>query len=49
LRNASVMSPSLEDVFLHFTGRSMVEEVKDRVPMAGGHGPWRRSGSGRVR
>ncbi len=49
LRNASVMSPSLEDVFLHFTGRSMVDEVKDKVPMTGGHGPWRRSGSGRVR
>jgi ABC-2 type transport system ATP-binding protein len=49
LRNASVSSPSLEDVFLHFTGRSMVEEVKEKVPMKGGHGPWRRSGSGRVR
>ena len=41
LRNASVSQPSLEDVFLHFTGRVMVEEVKDKVPMKGGrHGPW---------
>jgi len=40
LRNASVSQPSLEDVFLHFTGRAMVEEVKDKVPMrGGGHGP----------
>jgi len=39
LRNASVSQPSLEDVFLHFTGREMVEEVKDKVPMRhGGHG-----------
>jgi ABC-2 type transport system ATP-binding protein len=42
LRNASISQPSLEDVFLHFTGRAMVEEVKDKVPMGGGrHGPWR--------
>jgi ABC-2 type transport system ATP-binding protein len=40
LRNASVTMPSLEDVFLHFTGREMVEDVKDKVPMKGhgGHG-----------
>jgi ABC-2 type transport system ATP-binding protein len=40
LRNASVSQPSLEDVFLHFTGRTMVDEVKDKVPMKGhdGHG-----------
>jgi ABC-2 type transport system ATP-binding protein len=37
LRNASVSQSSLEDVFLHFTGREMVDEVKDKVP-AGGHG-----------
>ena len=42
LRNASVSQPSLEDVFLHFTGRAMVEEVKDKVQSrVGGHGPWR--------
>jgi len=42
LRNASVSQPSLEDVFLHFTGRAMVDEVKDKVPSGGdGHGPWR--------
>ena len=42
LRNASVSQPSLEDVFLHFTGRAMVDEVKDKVPSSdGGHGPWR--------
>jgi hypothetical protein len=41
LRNASVDRPSLEDVFLHFTGRAMVDEVKDKVPaMGGGHGPF---------
>ena len=39
LRNANVNQPSLEDVFLHYTGRSMVEEVKDKVPMQRGHGP----------
>ncbi|MEJ2068478.1 MAG: ATP-binding cassette domain-containing protein, partial [Deltaproteobacteria bacterium] len=33
LRNASVNRPSLEDVFLHYTGSAMVEEVKDKVPM----------------
>jgi len=42
LRNASISLPSLEDVFLHFTGRAMVDEVKDKVPSGGGgHGPWR--------
>jgi ABC-2 type transport system ATP-binding protein len=42
LRNASVARPSLEDVFLHFTGRAMVDEVKDKVPSTGdGHGPFR--------
>jgi ABC-2 type transport system ATP-binding protein len=42
LRNASISQPSLEDVFLHFTGRAMVDEVKDKVPARGGrHGPWR--------
>jgi len=43
LRNASMTLPSLEDVFLHFTGRAMVDEVKDKVPTGGGggHGPWR--------
>ena len=41
LRNASVSQPSLEDVFLHFTGRAMVDEVKDKVPGGRGrHGPW---------
>ena len=40
LRNASVSQPSLEDVFLHFTGRAMVDEVKDKVQAADhdGHG-----------
>jgi ABC-2 type transport system ATP-binding protein len=41
MRNASVNLPSLEDVFLHFTGREMVEEVKGKVKggMRGGpHG-----------
>ncbi|MGQ9582014.1 MAG: ATP-binding cassette domain-containing protein [Thermoplasmatota archaeon] len=42
LRNAFVSQPTLEDVFLQFTGRAMVEDVKDRVPgRRGGHGPWR--------
>ncbi len=41
LRNASVSQPSLEDVFLHFTGRAMVDEVKDKVPPGGvRRGPW---------
>ncbi|MEM2869024.1 MAG: ABC transporter ATP-binding protein [Thermoplasmata archaeon] len=38
LRNASITQPTLEDVFLHFTGRAMVEEVKERVSMHR-HGP----------
>jgi hypothetical protein len=42
LRNAAVDRPSLEDVFLHFTGRAMVDEVKEKVPNGhGGHGPFR--------
>jgi len=42
LRNATMALPSLEDVFLHFTGRAMVDEVKEKVPTGGGrHGPWR--------
>ena len=46
LRNASVSQPSLEDVFLHFTGRAMVDEVKDKVPTRSGmHGPWAASRS----
>jgi len=48
LRNASVNQPSLEDVFLHFTGRAMVDEVKDKVPMEHGHGPMGRV-KGRIR
>ncbi|MFW3147233.1 MAG: ATP-binding cassette domain-containing protein [Thermoplasmatota archaeon] len=48
LRNASVSQPSLEDVFLHFTGRAMIDEVKDKVPMQHGHGPFSRI-KGRVR
>jgi len=48
LRNARVDQPSLEDVFLHFTGRAMVDEVKVKVPSMMGHGPFSRS-AGRVR
>ncbi len=48
LRNASVNQPSLEDVFLHFTGREMVDEVKEKVPNQGRHGPMGRL-RGRVR
>ncbi|MBN1389127.1 MAG: ATP-binding cassette domain-containing protein [Candidatus Thermoplasmatota archaeon] len=44
LRNANVSQPTLEDVFLHYTGKAMVDQVKNRVPMAG-HGPHRRSNS----
>jgi len=44
LRNASVSNPTLEDVFLHYTGRAMVDEVKNKVPTRG-HGPWRHSTS----
>jgi len=48
LRNATISQPSLEDVFLHFTGRAMVDEVKDKVPSRGGrHGPWRATTRGR--
>jgi len=48
LRNASVSQPTLEDVFLHYTGRAMVDEVKNSVPLKG-HGPWRRTKSSRTR
>lgn len=37
LRNATVRLPSLEDVFLHYTGRAMVGEVKEK--MSGGMRP----------
>jgi len=45
------LEPSLEDVFLHVTGREVREQVSDKVPMArrgpGGHGM--RRGNERVR
>jgi ABC-2 type transport system ATP-binding protein len=44
LRNASVSVPTLEDVFLHYTGRAMIDEVKNKVPMRR-HGPWRKASS----
>ncbi|MDG6224608.1 MAG: ATP-binding cassette domain-containing protein [Candidatus Thermoplasmatota archaeon] len=48
LRNANINQPSLEDVFLHFTGRAMVDEVKGKVSSGMKHGPFRRSaGRGR--
>jgi hypothetical protein len=48
LRNATVSQPTLEDVFLHYTGRAMIDEVKNKVPMKR-HGPWRRTSSSRTR
>lgn len=48
------LEPTLEDVFLHLTGRTVRDEVSDKVPMEGrrrgssGHGGGR-SNSGRVR
>lgn len=39
MRNASVNLPSLEDVFLHYTGREMIEEVKGKVKMGMSGGP----------
>ncbi len=44
LRNATVSQPTLEDVFLHYTGRAMVDEVKNKVPMKG-HGHFGRPSS----
>jgi ABC-2 type transport system ATP-binding protein len=48
LRNASINQPSLEDVFLHFTGREMIDEVKNKVKDNRRHGPAGRI-KGRVR
>ena len=36
------LEPSLEDVFLHITGREMRAEVSNKVKAFEGHGPRRR-------
>jgi ABC-2 type transport system ATP-binding protein len=52
IKTVKNLEPSLEDVFLHITGREVRDEVTDKVPMAGHrHGPGggMRGGGGRVR
>jgi ABC-2 type transport system ATP-binding protein len=51
IRSVKNLEPSLEDVFIHITGREVREQVTDRVPMGPRHGPGRHrvASSGRVR
>ena len=43
IRAINTVEPSLEDVFLHLTGREMRDQAAEKVPSSQGHGPWRRS------
>lgn len=50
IKSVKSLEPTLEDVFLHITGREVREEIKDKVPMARGrHGPHGASGNTRGR
>ena len=52
LRNANVALPTLEDVFLHYTGRKMDDKLAEKPATTGrrrGFGPPRASGHGRIR
>jgi len=42
IRTMNTVEPSLEDVFLHLTGREMRDQVAEKVPSSRGH-RWRRS------
>ncbi len=44
IRAISSVEPTLEDVFLHLTGREMKEEAKEKIPSQRGH-RWRRASS----
>jgi ABC-2 type transport system ATP-binding protein len=52
IHNANVALPTLEDVFLHYTGRKMDDKLADKPSSSGrrrGFGPPRASGHGRGR
>jgi ABC-2 type transport system ATP-binding protein len=52
IRNANVALPTLEDVFLHYTGRKMDDKLAEKPTSSGrrrGFGPPRQVGHGRIR
>jgi ABC-2 type transport system ATP-binding protein len=52
IRNANVALPTLEDVFLHYTGRKMDDKLSEKPATSGrrrGFGPPKPGGHGRIR